>query len=67
MVTLHMIIVKAGTGAGEPSASSKQRGLTPLNYWEGAVDVTGTERGQAVRGRGYIELTGYAERFKQKL
>ena len=40
---------------------------TQVTYWEGAVDVTGTERGQAIRGRGYIELTGYAERFKQKL
>jgi predicted secreted hydrolase len=40
---------------------------TLITYWEGAVDVTGTERNQPVRGQGYIELTGYAERFKQKL
>jgi predicted secreted hydrolase len=30
-----------------------------LNYWEGAVDVIGSEG--VVRGRGYVELTGYAE------
>ncbi len=33
---------------------------TSLPYWEGAVRVTGTHAGQAVNGRGYVELTGYA-------
>ncbi|HET9982289.1 MAG TPA: lipocalin-like domain-containing protein [Longimicrobiales bacterium] len=32
-----------------------------VRYWEGAVDVTGTSRGKPVRGRGYVELTGYGE------
>lgn len=31
-----------------------------LTYWEGAVTVTGSARGKPVRGRGYVELTGYA-------
>lgn len=45
--------------------------LTPLvadqeldvgfRYWEGAVEVTGTSGGGPVAGRGYAELTGYAE------
>ena len=30
-----------------------------FRYWEGAVEVTGTRRGQPVRGQGYVELTGY--------
>ncbi len=30
-------------------------------YWEGAVQITGTWDGQPVNGRGYVELTGYAE------
>ncbi len=30
-------------------------------YWEGAIDVTGVMRGEAVTGRGYAELTGYGE------
>ncbi|MGH2523011.1 MAG: lipocalin family protein, partial [Anaerolineales bacterium] len=29
-------------------------------YWEGAVRFSGTSRGLAVSGNGYIELTGYA-------
>ncbi len=31
-----------------------------IRYWEGAVEITGSRRGTAVRGRGYVELTGYA-------
>ena len=40
---------------------------TQVTYWEGAVDVTGMEKNEPIRGQGYIELTGYAERIKQKL
>jgi predicted secreted hydrolase len=30
-------------------------------YWEGAVEVEGAAGGNPVRGRGYVELTGYAQ------
>jgi len=30
-----------------------------IRYWEGAVEVAGSRRGAPVRGRGYVELTGY--------
>lgn len=33
---------------------------TNVRYWEGAVDVRGERGGKPVRGRGYVELTGYA-------
>jgi predicted secreted hydrolase len=32
-----------------------------VRYWEGALAVEGTQRGRPVRGRGYAELTGYAD------
>ncbi len=35
--------------------------FTTVRYWEGAVDVTGTRDGVPIGGRGYVELTGYAE------
>jgi predicted secreted hydrolase len=38
--------------------------LGPITYWEGAVDAEGTRNGPAVKGRGYLELTGYAGRFE---
>ncbi len=32
---------------------------TRVTYWEGAVDVRGDQRGRAISGQGYVELTGY--------
>jgi predicted secreted hydrolase len=31
-----------------------------IRYWEGAVRAEGTRDGAAVRGVGYLEMTGYA-------
>jgi len=33
---------------------------TGIIYWEGSILVSGRARGRAVKGRGYMELTGYA-------
>ena len=35
-----------------------------VTYWEGAVSVAGNKQGKPVKGHGYVELTGYAERLK---
>lgn len=43
------------------------RRSTQVTYWEGAVQVTGTLSGRVISGQGYVELTGYAERFTQHL
>jgi len=32
-----------------------------VRYWEGAVEARGMVRGVPVTGRGYLELTGYAD------
>ena len=37
---------------------------TLVNYWEGSVRVTGNHKGEPVRGRGYVELTGYDAEFR---
>jgi predicted secreted hydrolase len=42
-----------------PVLADQELDTTP-RYWEGAVDVTGSLRGTPVGGRGYVELTGYA-------
>src|SRR5688572_3695578 len=34
--------------------------LGPITYWEGAIDAIGTRDGKTIKGRGYLELTGYA-------
>jgi len=33
---------------------------TGVTYWEGAIDVAGTRAGKPVKGRGYLEMTGYS-------
>jgi len=35
--------------------------VTVVRYWEGAVDVVGEKSGEPIAGRGYVELTGYAD------
>lgn len=40
---------------------------TQVTYWEGAVDLHGRMGDAPVNGQGYVELTGYGERFRQKL
>lgn len=37
---------------------------TRVTYWEGSITVRGTLHGQAITGRGYVELTGYAQRVQ---
>lgn len=37
---------------------------TGIAYWEGAVRVEGTWRGEPVTGHGYVELTGYSEEYR---
>ena len=39
-----------------------ERGLLPP-YWEGAILVSGDRAGRRAAGVGYLEMTGYAERF----
>ncbi|HYL80958.1 MAG TPA: lipocalin-like domain-containing protein [Candidatus Acidoferrum sp.] len=40
---------------------------TQVIYWEGAVTAEGTAQGRPVKGRGYVEMTGYAGAFRKKL
>ncbi|TWU39685.1 lipocalin family protein [Novipirellula artificiosorum] len=35
------------------------RGSTNVLFWEGPVAVSGTEEGQCIQGRGFVELVGY--------
>jgi predicted secreted hydrolase len=36
---------------------------TRVTYWEGAVIVSGSARGQPIAGSGYVEMTGYSGRL----
>ncbi|MGI8438027.1 MAG: lipocalin-like domain-containing protein [Chthoniobacterales bacterium] len=39
---------------------NQELALLPLAYWEGAITIEGTRAGKPTKGRGYLELTGYA-------
>ena len=45
--------------AVDPVLANQELQTTP-RYWEGKVSVAGTRGGRSVRGRGYVELVGYA-------
>jgi predicted secreted hydrolase len=40
---------------------------TGVTYWEGSVKITGTSGGKPVTGQGYVEMTGYGEKFKKNI
>ena len=42
------------------AVEDQELALGPITYWEGAIDASGTREGKAIKGRGYLELTGYA-------
>ena len=44
-------------------ASELRLKMTHLNYWEGAVEVSGQDGEQPLRGRGYVEMSGRDEPF----
>lgn len=39
----------------------------PVSYWEGACNVTGKLKEKSIKGQSYVELTGYAEQFTEKI
>ncbi|MGR6036345.1 MAG: lipocalin-like domain-containing protein [Candidatus Nitrosoglobus sp.] len=41
-----------------PYVDDQELNLT-LRYWGGTVQITGKDKGQTVKGQGYVELTGY--------
>ena len=51
------LVVRAAIDAQELSGLA-----SGVAYWEGAIDVQGTRHGRAMRGRGYLEMTGYGGR-----
>ena len=44
----------------EAALEGQELVLKPISYWEGSVAAEGARRGLPVRGRGYLEMTGYA-------
>ena len=43
-----------------PQQELKGKTKAEPTYWEGAIEVKATKKGQALTGSGYLEMTGYA-------
>ena len=48
-----------------PMVDAQELTLLPLTYWEGAVEINGSENEKPVTGRGYLELTGYGSPLRE--
>jgi predicted secreted hydrolase len=40
---------------------------TQVTYWEGSARVEGASGGRPIAGRAYVEMTGYAGRFRKRI
>lgn len=52
----EQIVLSVNTPLANQELATAGAGIA---YWEGMVRVTGTSRGSALTGRGYLEMTGY--------
>lgn len=55
------------TVQGKSLLSDQELNTSTATYWEGAVAFEGTLKQQPLRGKGYVELTGYADRLDSLL
>lgn len=62
--SMHLALETTPQLAGQELVTSRS---TQVTYWEGAIEVNGAANGTTIKGLGYMELTGYAERFSKKL
>lgn len=46
-----------------PLMPNQELNVATATYWEGAVVFSGSQNEQALNGKGYVELTGYANRL----
>jgi predicted secreted hydrolase len=44
-----------------------KQGGCDVTYWEGTCTVSGTADGKPINGQAYVEMTGYAAAFSQKI
>jgi predicted secreted hydrolase len=59
-VTWKLTIPKLKMDLAISAARNNQElDLRPIAYWEGAIRVTGRRQGEAVKAKGYLEMTGY--------
>jgi predicted secreted hydrolase len=59
-VTIPHLSIDLAVSAAVDAQELRTADSTGVTYWEGAVTITGQIAGAPVKGRGYLEMTGYA-------
>ena len=55
------------TVQGKSMLADQELNTSTVTYWEGAVAFEGSLKQEPLRGKGYVELTGYADRLDSLL
>jgi predicted secreted hydrolase len=56
-----MTITRLGLDVTVTPLLADQELPVTVRYWEGAVAVKGQRANQPIQGKGYLEMTGYAD------
>ena len=59
-IELPRLGLRLGVKAAFEDQELRATTSTGVTYWEGSIAVEGDEGGRSVKGRGYLEMTGYA-------
>jgi len=57
-ISVHPLQLELDVAA---AMDDQELALDPVAYWEGSIRVTGTKGGVPIKGRGYLEMTGYGK------
>jgi len=42
------------------------RSIGRIDYWEGAINITGSKQNEPLKGNGFLEMTGYAQKLSTR-
>jgi predicted secreted hydrolase len=60
-VRVDRIDLKLGVHAVVKAHELVSATSTAIDYWEGPVSISGSMRGESVRGKGHVEMVGYSQ------
>lgn len=63
-ISVPLLLIELEATTRLPSQELVSKNAVSPTYWEGAVDYNGTSQGKPIKGRGYLEMTGYGSRMK---
>jgi len=62
-LTVFPLAIQLTAKASLSDQEMQTQATTGLTYWEGSISINGSVGKRPVKGKGYVELTGYAQSF----